>query len=409
MNGFGKLALAGFLVVTPALGDALAEGTGRVDLSQDESFRLDQVEDGHVLSNPWWQNFDIHGFGSAGYYDTGPNGTSPHGSFAIKEASLFIHADVWQDVEMFVELQTNRLGKDDQLFTRTGEVHVHFRNIKLSDGIQVGVKVGRFDIPFGEEYLSQDSSDNPLITTSAPYVYGWGEGILGYGDVRGVTIIAAITDGTDARSEEDNKSKAFNLKVSGMPTEKLYLSVSAMRNGDAAKSAVEFGGSHFQPVGASHVSTLGTSSEAMVDGSLAQLDAKYRLFGGRGYISAFIGAARQDDDDEAFERDFRWSGIEIYRELANKWYTVTRFSEIGTYDDDEGYHFDGKIYAGGNGSFGYDTKRFRRLGVGLGFEPNPRVRIKFELGRDWFELIDASELGGTDGREFAAAEIAVGF
>jgi len=403
------LILAGLFAATAAYGEAPHEGTSRIDLSQNESSRLNQVDGGHVLSNPWWQNFDIRGFGSAGYYDTGSNGTMPEGTFAIKEASLFVHADVWQDVEMFIELQTNRLGKDDQLFTRTGEVHVHFRNLKLSDSLQVGIKVGRFDIPFGEEYLWQDAIDNPLITNSASYVYGWDEGVLGYADIGGATVIAAVTDGTDARSEEDNSSKAFNLKISGKPTDNLYLSFSAMSNGDAEKSAVEFGGSHFQPVGASHTSTLGASAETMVNGSLFQLDGKYDLFGNLGYISAFVGTAQQDDDDSAFERDFRWYGAEIYSELSGGWYAVARYSEIGTYDGDEGYHFDGKIYAGGNSSFGYDTKRFRRLGVGVGFDPNPRVRVKIEIGKDWFDLIDASPLTGTDGRSFVAAELAVGF
>lgn len=409
MKGICSVVLAAVIAVGPVNGEAIPENSSRVNLLQEENSRLDQVEGGHVLSNPWWRNIELHGFGSAGYYDTGTNGTMPQGTFSIKEASLFVHADVWEDVEMFIELQTNRLGKDDQLFTRTGEVLVHFRNINIGNKLQMGVKVGRFDIPFGEEYLWQDAIDNLLTTNSASYIYGWDEGVLAYADIGGATFIAAITDGTDARSEEDNSEKAFNFKVSGKPTDRLYLSFSAMWNGDAAKSAVEFGGSHFEPVGASHVSTLGASSEPMVNGSLYEIDGKFDVFGELGYVSAYFGTAQQDDDDTQFERDFQWYGIEVYRELSAKWYAVTRYSEIGTNDRDEGYHFDGKIYAGGNNSFGYDTKRFRRLGIGVGFEPNPRVRIKFELGRDWFDLIDASTLTGTEDREFAAAEIAVGF
>ena len=40
------------------------------------------------------------------------------------------------------------------------------------------MKLGRIDIPFGDEYLWQDAIDNPLITNSAAYPYGWDEGIL---------------------------------------------------------------------------------------------------------------------------------------------------------------------------------------------------------------------------------------
>ncbi|MGI9294009.1 MAG: hypothetical protein ACR2PS_08505 [Pseudomonadales bacterium] len=380
-----------------------------VDLSQDEHASVNTEQStnkAHVLSNPWWQNFDLHGFAAVGFYDTGKNGTRQNGGFEIKEASLFVHADVWQDIEVYLELQTNRLGKDDQLFTRTGEVYLHFRNLFDTTSLQSGVKVGRVDIPFGEEYLWQDAIDNPLITNSASYVYGWDEGVLAYGKFKSIAFVAAITDGTDERSQEDHDDKAVNLKFYGNLTEELYLSFSAMRNGAAGKSAVEFGGSHFQPVGASHESTLGSSASEVVDGSLFQFDARY-TFSNRSYVSAHYGWAQQDDDDSRFERDFRWFGVEPYLQLNNRWYVVARYSEIGTDDRAEGYHFDGKTFAAGNSSFGYDTKQFRRLGVGVGYQPNPRVKIKLELGNDSFDLIDGSPFTQTDDREFAAFEIAV--
>lgn len=366
----------------------------------------ESTDAGHVLSNPWWRNFELEGFGAVGFYDTGMNGTRPHGGFEIKEASLFVHADVWEDIELYFEVQTNRLGKDDQLFTRTGEVYVNFRDVIESDGFQVGIKTGRIDIPFGEEYLWQDATDNRLITNSASYVYGWDEGVLVYGQYGALAFVASITDGTDERSREDHDDKALNVKVSGNPTEALYLSASFMHNGVAAKSAVEFGGSHFQPVGSSHVSTLGASSSSEVNAYMYQVDFSYRI---TDYfsLSAHAGSAHQGDDDSQFERDFRWFAVEPYYQLNSRWYLSARYSEIGTYDDDEGYHFDGKTFANGNGNFGYDTSKFRRLGVGFGYEPNPRVRLKMEVGKDWFDLIDASTIATTDDREFVAVEVAV--
>ena len=165
-----------------------------------------------MLTNPWWKNIEISGFGAAGFYDTGSAGTRADGGFEIKEASLFFDAEVWKDISFFLELQTNRLGKDDTLFTRTGEVYAHFRNIGAEDST-LGIKLGRFDLPFGEEYLWQDAIDNPLITNSAAYPYGWDEGILIYDTTRHFSWIAAITSGTDARSKEENSAKALNLKI----------------------------------------------------------------------------------------------------------------------------------------------------------------------------------------------------
>jgi hypothetical protein len=378
-----------------------------VDLSHKRQQTVHAQTDSHVLSNPWWQNIEIWGFGAAGYYDTGSGGTRDHGSFEVKEATLFFEADVWQDISFFLELQTNRLDKDDEKYTRTGEVYIHWRDLQLTADMSIGVKVGRFDIPFGEEYLWQDAVDNPLITFSAIYPYGWDEGVLVYSQWGGVSWIAAVTDGTDARSREDNSQKAFNLKAYGNVTESLYLSASYMNNGDNVKSAVEFGGSHFEPVAGS---SAGSSSSDQVDSDMFQVDAKYQFMVSdmSAYIALAAGYADQQDDDSDFDRDFRWFMVEPYLQLSKEWYAVLRYSEIGTYDSDEGYHFDGKPYAGGNSAFGFDTERLRRLGVGLGWQPNPRLTAKLELGKDWFDLIDASPLEDED-RNFIGLEMTVGF
>ena len=250
--------------------------------------------DEHVLSNPWWMNFDISGFIAAGYYDTGSNATRPIGTFEIKEASLFVSASVWEDADIFLELQTNRLGKDNQLFIRTGEVYIHLRNIGNGTGNAIGLKLGRIDIPFGEEYLWQDAIDNPLITNSASYPYGWDEGVLAYGNFNRISWIAALMDGTDQRSEEDNSDKALAFKFYSDVSANLYLSASMMTNGQAAKSAVEFGGSHFEPIGASHASTLPSSPSVQVDARLYQIDVKYDFLNSneskRAYIAFAIGS-----------------------------------------------------------------------------------------------------------------------
>lgn len=383
-----------------------------VDLSDQENTSIEDSFGSHVLSNPWWKNIEIHGFGAVGYYDTGSAATRDYGGFEIKESSLFVEAEVWEDIALFWEIQANRLGKDDQLLIRTGEIYAHFRNLELGDLPVFGVKAGRFDIPFGEEYLWQDSIDNPLITNSAPYPYGWDEGVLIYSEFKGVNWILAVTDGTDARSSEENSDKAVNIKLYGNPLDSLYLSGSFMYNGNASKSAIEFGGSHFRPVGASHQSSLGSSSSDEVESGLVEFDAKYSFHSSSfdGYIAASLGGATQDDSNPSFDRDFFWYSIEPFVSYHNTWYAVARYSEIGTYDDDEGYHFDGKTFAGGNSAFGYDTRRFRRLALGLGWTPNPNVRAKLEIGQDWFDLIRSSTIStNNDDRKFIGAEVAVGF
>ena len=392
------------------------EDSSLVDLTNEEEqpIKYSDSDSDHILARPWWKNFDIHGFGAVGFYDTGSAGKREHGGFEIKEASLFIEAAVWENISFFIELQTNRLNKDDDLFTRTGEVYAHFQDISIGESASFGMKLGRFDIPFGEEYLWQDAIDNPLITNSVAYPYGWDEGILLYSNLSGLNWIFAVTDGTDERSRDENSEKAFNLKFYGNPWKPLYLSLSLMSNGDGSKSAFEFGGSHFVPIGSPpFTSTLGKSTSTEVESNLAELASKYNFHlsnNMNGYLALTVGAAELDDDDSSFDRSFQWYSIEPYLKFTSNWYTVLRYSEIGTYDDDKGYTFYGKPYAGGAAAFSYDVERARRLGIGLGWMPNPHVRAKFEIGKDWFDLIDASPLPtDNEDREFIGFEMAVGF
>ena len=354
----------------------------------------------HVLAKPWWHNIEFSGFAAAGAYHTGKDATRAEGGFEIKEASLFVAASVWEDTDLFLELQTNRLGKDDSLLVRTGEVYIHLRNLALGQH-RLGLKLGRIDLPFGEEYLWQDAHQNPLITNSAAYPYGWDEGLLVYGDFNQWHWIFAVTDGTDQRSFEDHADKAFNLKVYGEPTPNLYLSASAMQNGAAGKSAIEFGGSHFESV----------ADSPRVDAQLFEVDAKLTFQWGErdGYLAAALGAAKQDDPLADLDRDLRWLSIEPYLRLAPHWYTALRYSEIGTYDSRAGFHFDGKTFAGGNSAFGFDVQRFRRLGLGVGWTPHPRLTAKLEVGHDWFDLIETSNRRDGNSRHFIGAEMAVGF
>lgn len=164
-----------------------------------------------------------------------------------------------------------------------------------------------------------------------------------------------------------------------------------MGNGRAGKSAFEFGGSHFQPVGASHLSSTGISDSRMVDATLYQVDAEYD-FGERASVAWSLGRGLIDDADNVFDRDLTWFSVQPQVSIAPSSYAVLRYSEIGTYESGGGYHFDGKTTAGGNSAFGYDVRRFRRMSVGVGWQSNPRVVLKGEVGYDWFDLIDDAPL-----------------
>lgn len=358
---------------------------------------------------PWYHNFSLSGFGAVEYLDSGRAGTRPFGGFAIRESSIFVRSTVWNDVSLFVELQVNRLAKDQDLFVRTGEMHVEWRNVLKRWGPgAVNLKAGRIDIPFGEDYLWQDAIDNPLISFAAAYPYGWDEGVVVFGRAKGLGWIAAVTDGTDERSIEDNRSKAVNVKLFGRPASGVYVSASAMHTGRTSESGIEFGGSHIEPVGAGLPSSLGASPSRDLTAVLAQADASVRT-GPRGQVAVSLGRALLNDDVDGFDRALTWFSVEPRVTFRSTVYAIARYSEIGTYDDLRGYHLDGKTTAGGK-VFGYDVTRLQRLSVGMGIRPNPRVLVKAEVGHDWFHLVRGSQFA-TDGnrRLLTAIALVVGF
>jgi hypothetical protein len=363
------------------------------------------------LTRPWSGNITVSGFGAVAYLDTGTAGSKPDSGFMVKEASLFVEAEAWGDTFFFLEIQTNRLNLDDDLFVRTGEVHARFSNLfadELGEGA-LGLKIGRIDIPFGEEYLWHDASDNPMITQSVAYPYGFDEGILGYGTVKDVGWVLSVTDGNDARSTEDGDSKAFNAKLSKNLSERLYVSLSGMLHGLSGRSAFEFAGSHLEPVGVGGTSTAGSSGSPRIKANLYEVNATYSV-PRRGHLTLSFGQSHLSDDAVGFDRDLSWGMVEGKLHFTDSTYCIARVSEIGTYSSSEGYHFDGKIIANGNAEFGYDTKRLQRLALGFGYKPNPMTVIKLEVGRDRFWTIDASPLdpSGRDGL-YMAAELVLRF
>lgn len=182
-----------------------------------------------------------------------------------------------------------------------------------------------------------------------------------------------------------------------------------MRNGDAAESGLELSGSHLTPVGVDDPSTLGASPSATVDSWLYELNLKWTFEPG-GWIAGAFGQAFVEDDVSAFDRDILWFIIEVVKPITDDVYVAARYSEIGTYDDDEGYHFSGEIVEDAAEDLGFDVRRLQRASIGIGWRPVQRVLVKVEAGHDWYGLIDASPFETENGqRWFAGFEVDVTF
>lgn len=213
----------------------------------------------------------IGGEGAAGFFKGGSQTAFKAGDFKVDDARLHLEAPLWQDTYFFSELYlTSREHITEEVFL--GELYADFENVSRwfdRDG-WLGIRVGRFNIPFGEEYQSRYPTRNPLISHSLSDLWGIDEGIELYGTVEGIRYVLAAQNGGHPMLHDYTSDKAVVARVSYDPTAWLHLSGSAMRTGalnaNDKFSELWFGNGFFARFPGSNAATF--------EADLAELDAR---------------------------------------------------------------------------------------------------------------------------------------
>ena len=200
-------------------------------------------------------NVHLSGEGGAGFFETGSHGAFPNGEFRVDEAKLFVDAQVWGDVYAFAELNLASREEPDVILN-LGELYVDVEDISKLWGRtgQLNARIGRLDIPFGEEYLTRDVIDNPLISRSLSDLWGVDEGVEVYGALGKFSYVLAVQNGGVPDTRDFNADKAVTGRLSYDPSPRLHFSLSGMRTGDLSApkdvlSAEWFGCGFFRPLG----------------------------------------------------------------------------------------------------------------------------------------------------------------
>ena len=325
----------------------------------------------------------IGGEGGVGYAATGPDGYAPNGQFQLDDARLFLEAPVWDDVYFYGEVVLAYPGQQDNSL-ELGELYVEFENIsKLwHQDAQLNARLGQMYVPFGEEYLTRNAIDDPLISESLLDFWGVAPGVELYGDLGKFTYVAAVQNGANgANGAGGDKSVAG--RVGFDPDEHWHFSVSAMRTGNLNAeqlSAMWFAGGFFRSIGSANTTLF--HAEA-VEGDIS---ARWKRWNG-GHVSAFGGWAGYHDNDKpsANSRDIYYYSAEVLQNLPKKFYAVTRFSEAFCHNGIPmvGYGNFGDYF------FGTQTTELWRLSLGLGYRFSDRLVLKTEYS---FER--GTEVGG---------------
>ena len=323
----------------------------------------------------------VTGEGGFAFFKSESAGQHPNGEFRVDELRLFLDAQVIENVYFFGELNltTRELGASFEL----GEAYVDFEDVSRLWGKDrlLNIRVGRMDIPFGEEYLSRDAIDNPLISHSLADFWGYDAGIEFYGAWNNFDYVFAVLNGGVSATSDFTSDKSLVGRVGFAPTKWLRVSASAMRTGDldAANdylSAMWFGNGYFRSISA-------TATRFHADIVEGDLQARWK----GGHLKASGGVAFYDDNDRTMSnaRDLYYYFVEAKQDVWDKFYVAARWSQIFT---DKGYPLvgDGDF---GKYFFGPLTEDLWRLGIGLGYRWKENLLFKAE-----YTINGGSELGG---------------
>jgi hypothetical protein len=334
------------------------QGTENPDATANSSGRLN------------FKNVNIGGEGGVGYSLTQPQGYAPNGEFQLYDARLFLDATVWEDVYFYSEVLLAYPGQQNNNL-ELGELYVEFEDIsKLWDkDDQLNARVGQMNIPFGEEYLTRNAIDNPLISESLLDFWGLNPGAEFYGRLGKFSYVGAVQNGAEGGSNGAGGDKSLAGRIGFDPDERWHFSVSAMRTGNLKNgqlSAMWFGNGYFRNIGSP------ATTKFHVDAVEGDVTARWKS----GHVKAFGGWAHYGDNDPTADngRDIYYYSGEVKQDLTKKFYAVTRWSQA--------YCRDGIPMVGygdfGNYFFGPLTENLWRLSMGLGCKLSDRLVLKVE-------------------------------
>lgn len=379
---------------------------GGVDLGDDQHASMrEALGDTAQAIDDWIDRFALSGFVATRWFDTERGGSRPDGALAIQAATLFVDVAVKDIGSVFLETRLDYFPEAGQNEVGIGEAYAKFdRVLHLGDDAPLGVKVGRFDLPFGEYYLLEDPDQNRMIGFPAVIPYRWDEGVQAFHDAGSWGFAVAVTDGTYSRNSGSGVAPAATLRLHARPTSGLYVSASCLHVHEADASALCLGGSVITPVGGG---AAGTSPSTEVRSTFGSLDLTWQATEGL-LLQASFGGGRIDDEVDTFDRSLVWWMLEPTLRFGTSWQASLRWSGGGTFSNREGYQLEGRPYGNGTASYGFDLSELQRVAGCIGYTFGKGLIGKVEVGFDHLEATDASGLRN-DTRVFTAAELVLSF
>jgi hypothetical protein len=342
------------------------------------------------------------------------NSRFPGASFKIDNARLYLDVDLAENLKSGQTLLVRDasfyaewdIARESVLQNTVGSLYVRFDGLGGLEALHL--KLGRFLVPFGEEYLRQSEArpENPLLDSSVASPYGWDEGLLLFGPLLGVGVdyYLSLTNGDFGFNQNSTGDLEVAGKLDVHPAPWLLGSVSALRIGRLGNdvqpgvAALEWSGHNPRAFGgASSVPNFQSGLQVPDDPTnrLGRLQAweadlvfqdpllgRFRLAAG--------GVDIRSADDASYNRKLRYVIAEgllearIFSGDLDALYFAVRASAIGTGSSEKGYLLGD--YAGGS-ALGYNSRSLGQVSLGLGYRLSPRIVLKGEVTGSEYRLV----------------------
>jgi hypothetical protein len=291
------------------------------------------------------------------------------------------------------------------------DVYIAF--LRLFGWKQLNARFGRVPLAFGDEYKQYDAPDNPLVSHSVPFFWGFDEGLQLYGELSpDISYTAQLyVDGELGNGADESTGKAYGVRVEGNHGTHWHWSLSAHDN--ATTGAVSrlpslyFGRELAAPVG--NTGAVGGASRSLtIDSRWMEADVRYNFK--RGYLAAARGYGKVEDDG-VHNRAFEWFKVEPLFQVTDRFDLVARYSGMNVKGETLGYRFNS--FETGGTELNFDVNERQRISVGGRYRLNDATFLKLEYTHDEWTLIPtaliASRLANPEDRDYAVLQAAVRF
>lgn len=333
---------------------------------------------------------------SAGYLDSGKNGSFSDGSFQAPDVKLRVNWQMSPDVTV-----VTRMSLSNAVFGGLDYFYMDYKNffalmspsLKSDESkFNPSLRIGRLKVDIGEETWADNPVESVVISNSSAAVKGYDEGMQIYDDLFiGIPVkwSLSLTNGNSGTGADNEQAKGLCFKIGANPFKDFYVSASRYSSGDigTGKAEISYAGLTDAPAKSEKWQRLileldlrydfGVGKENRLNpGAPAWSDSK-------GFVRFAYGMF--DDDGDApivsvIDRKGSYAFIEGCYNVTDSIYLGTRYSFTDFEDSD--------VYASLNGA---TANSQTRVSIGAGFRLTNNTHLKFE-----YMLNDEKVSSGTD-------------